>query len=117
QTGIEVVWFRLPCAATDFTTHLRIESNGLLVYSLLNEHESQYGLLIPRGEYPAIRERGIDWFRETISGIEPTLATSVSAHLESFEQCSLLSVESGLAERWANNGFLLIDDAAHVASP
>src|SRR5699024_11297441 len=89
----------------------------LLVYSLLNEHESQYGLLIPRGEYPAIRERGIDWFRETISGIEPTLDTSVSAHLESFEQCSLLSVESGLAERWANNGFLLIDDAAHVASP
>jgi 2-polyprenyl-6-methoxyphenol hydroxylase-like FAD-dependent oxidoreductase len=117
KTGTEVVWFRLPCAATDFTTHIRIENDGILVYSPLNEHESQYGLLIPRGQYSAIRDRGIERFRETISGIEPALATSVNAHLESFEQCSLLSVESGLAERWADNGFLLIGDAAHVASP
>lgn len=117
EAGAEVVWFRLPSAAADFTTHLRIEEEGILVYSPLSEDESQYGLLIPKGRYPAVRDRGIEGFRGTVSGIEPTLAGSVDAHLASFDQCSLLSMRSGLAERWTDDGFLLVGDAAHVASP
>lgn len=117
ETGTEVVWFRLPCAAADFTTHLRIENEGILAYAPLSSHESQYGLLISKGQYPTIRDRGIDFFRNTVAGIEPTLAEHVDAHLHSFEQCSLLSVRSGLAERWVDDGLVLIGDAVHVASP
>ncbi|MCO8255206.1 FAD-dependent monooxygenase [Haladaptatus sp. AB618] len=117
ETGIEVVWFRLPCAAADFTTHIRVEDEGVLVYSPLSERESQYGLLIPKGTYPALRDRGIADFRETVSAIEPALDGDIDEHLTSFDACSLLSIRSGLAERWTDDGFLLIGDAAHVASP
>ncbi|MFH5797159.1 FAD-dependent monooxygenase [Haladaptatus sp. CMAA 1911] len=117
ETGAEVVWFRLPRAAADFTTHIRIEEEGVLVYSPLSEHESQYGLLIPAGRYPAMRDRGIARFRRTVAGIEPAIADSVESDLTSFDQCSLLSIRSGLADRWTDDGFLLIGDAAHVASP
>lgn len=117
ESGAEVVWFRLPCAAADFTTHIRIEDEGILVYAPLSDRESQYGLLIPKGRYPAIRDRGIDAFCDTVAGIEPALAENVGTHLTSFEECSLLSVRSGLADRWVDDGFLLIGDAAHVASP
>lgn len=117
ETGSEVVWFRLPRAAADLTTHLRIERDGVLAYSPLSETESQYGLLIQEGEYPEIRDRGIESFRNRVAGIEPRLAESVDQHLTSFDQCALLSVRSALAERWVADGLLLIGDAAHVASP
>ncbi|WP_423746221.1 FAD-dependent monooxygenase (plasmid) [Haladaptatus sp. SPP-AMP-3] len=117
ESGTEVIWFRLPRATADFTTHIRIEDDGVLVYSPLSERESQYGLLVPEGRYPAVRDRGIARFRETVAGIEPAIADSVESHLTSFDQCSLLSVRSGLAERWTDDGLLLIGDAAHVASP
>jgi 2-polyprenyl-6-methoxyphenol hydroxylase-like FAD-dependent oxidoreductase len=117
ETETEVIWFRLPRAAADFTTHIRIEEEGVLVYSPLSDHESQYGLLISAGQYPAIRDRGIARFRKTVAGIEPAIADSIDSHLTSFDRCSLISIRSGLAERWTDDGLLLIGDAAHVASP
>jgi 2-polyprenyl-6-methoxyphenol hydroxylase-like FAD-dependent oxidoreductase len=117
ETGSEVVWFRLPRAAADLTTHLRIERDGILAYSPLSNHESQYGLLIQEGTYQEIRDRDIESFRRQVAGIEPRLANSIDQHLTSFDQCALLSVQSALAERWVVDGLLLIGDAAHVASP
>ncbi|GAA0200773.1 FAD-dependent oxidoreductase [Haladaptatus pallidirubidus] len=110
---VELLWFKLPADAVQSTAQGRIESNGIVLYFGLGEEDAQAGWFIEKGSYPEIRKRGIDHLRRQIGAVEPTLAR----HLESFDQCSLLHIEPGVAEKWIGNGLLLLGDAAHVASP
>lgn len=91
----------------------RIEGDGILLYFGLGKEEAQAGWFIEKGTYPDVRKRGIERFRREIAAVDPGIAR----HLESFDQCSLLHIEPGLTERWVDDGLLLLDDAAHVASP
>ncbi|WP_266076949.1 FAD-dependent monooxygenase [Haladaptatus caseinilyticus] len=113
DSQVELLWFRLPADAVHSAAQGRIESDGIVLYFGLGEEEAQAGWFIQKGAYPEIRERGIDDLRRRIGAVEPTLAR----HLVSFDQCSLLHIEPGLAERWVSDGLLLLGDAAHVASP
>lgn len=116
-SDLELLWFKLGSSPADIETHLRIADAGVLVYAPLNDTEGQYGLFIESGSYPELRDRGIDHLRERVGNIEPDLKRAVRDDLDSFDDCALLDIESGLAPEWRRDGLLLVGDAAHVASP
>lgn len=120
ESSIELVWFKLPATAVEgvgAAAQGRIERDGVVLYFGLGGGEAQAGWFLERGTYPAVRERGIDRFRERIARVDPSLASDLEKHLADFEECSLLRIEPGLCERWVDDGLLLLGDAAHVASP
>ncbi|MFH5798593.1 FAD-dependent oxidoreductase [Haladaptatus sp. CMAA 1911] len=113
DSGVELLWFKLPSDAVHSPAQGRIEGDGILLYFGLGREEAQAGWFIEKGTYPEVRERGIERFRREIAAVDPGIAR----RLKSFDQCSLLHIEPGLTERWVDDGLLLLGDAAHVASP
>ncbi len=76
----------------------------------------QCGFLIPKGGYDAIKERGLESFREEIVAIAPLMKDRV-AELRDWNQIRLLTVAVDRLRRWYRPGLLCIGDAAHAMSP
>ena len=117
ESPIDLVWFKLPRGAVEASTQGRIDRDGVLVYFGLGEGELQVGYPIRTGEWPTIRKAGFDTFRDRIAAIDSRLGTAIDAHLDGFRDTTLLDVAPGIADTWTRDGFLLLGDAAHVASP
>jgi 2-polyprenyl-6-methoxyphenol hydroxylase-like FAD-dependent oxidoreductase len=117
DSTVDPLWFKLPRGAIDATAGARLERGGLVGYFGLGGEASQVGWFVERGSYPALRERGIEALREEVSAVDPSVAGALRRHLTDFSDCSLLRISPGISERWIGDGFLLIGDAAHVASP
>jgi 2-polyprenyl-6-methoxyphenol hydroxylase-like FAD-dependent oxidoreductase len=115
ETDFQMVWLKVP-GEVSHETQIRINEHGQLLYFGLGENV-QIGWLIPEGTYPAIREAGIDAFRERIAAVDPRLRSPLESSLTGFDDCSLLNVAPGLSDEWVRDGLALVGDAAHVASP
>ena len=76
----------------------------------------QCGLVIPKGAADALRERGIEEFREQIASLQPFLIDRVG-ELRDWNDVSLLTVKVDRLKRWSRPGLLCIGDAAHAMSP
>jgi len=113
----DLVWFKLPRGAVDAAAQGRIDRGGLLVYFGLGGGELQVGYPVRPDDWRAIREAGFDAFRDRVAAIDPRVGDAVDAHLDGFDDTSLLDVAPGVADRWTDEGLLLIGDAAHTASP
>jgi len=114
--AIDVLWFRLPRAASDPNQlQARIQRGHILV--MLNRFDHwQIGYVIEKGQYQEIRKAGLDVLRKAIVETAPDLADRVDL-LQDWKQLPLLSVESSRVLRWYRPGLLLIGDAAHTMSP
>jgi len=114
---MDVCWFRLPRLAAD--GH---ESGGFFIGSgrmlilLPRPGEWQMGYVFPKGDFKAIRELGLEAFRDSLRDIVPWLAGRAQA-IVCWDQVHLLSVASDRLPRWYQPGLLCIGDAAHVMSP
>lgn len=117
ESDIEIVWFKLPASVVDKPAETRLNEHGLLAYFGLSDEEVQAGWMIPKGSYPALKEAGIDAFREQLVAVDPRLSTVFPEALPDFGSASLLHVEPGISEEWVRDGLVLVGDAAHVASP
>lgn len=115
ETDFQVVWLKVP-GTVPHETQVRINEHGQVLYFGLGT-DLQLGWLIAEGTYPAIRETGIDSFRERIAAVDPRLRDGLTSSVTSFNDCSLLNVSPGLSEEWVRDGLVLVGDAAHVASP
>lgn len=115
---IDVVWFRLPRTAGDpavAEATFRFGHRALLV--IMDSGDTwQVGVIIEKGSYPQLRERGLAHFRCMVADLAPELADRLGT-LADWSACALLPVESSRARRWYRPGLLLIGDAAHVMSP
>jgi 2-polyprenyl-6-methoxyphenol hydroxylase-like FAD-dependent oxidoreductase len=116
---MDVLWFRLP--------KLRGEpeitggafggiGRGRIFIMLERTDYWQSGLVFPKGQYQALRAKGVESVRQSITQIEPRLARHAES-LTDWQQLTLLSVESSRCPLWHKPGLLLIGDAAHVMSP
>jgi len=76
----------------------------------------QCALVIRKGGFDDIKQRGIDYLRQRVADLAPYLDDRVH-ELKSFDDVSLLTVTINRLPVWARPGLLFIGDAAHAMSP
>lgn len=114
---LDFVWFDMPALeGVSYPGQISVTDAGYLIYVPMGR-SLQIGWVIPKGSYSEVRKQGIEPLRDQIIAADPGLKAWLTEHLTDFKQCSLLSIEVNLAEKWARDGLLLIGDAAHTASP
>jgi 2-polyprenyl-6-methoxyphenol hydroxylase-like FAD-dependent oxidoreductase len=113
---MDVFWMRLPRRENDPYQALgRIDAGKIFV--LLNRGDYwQCAYVFPKGSADRIRARGIEAFRDDISGLLPHLADRVGA-LATWDDVKLLTVAVDRLPVWHRPGLLCIGDAAHAMSP
>ena len=114
--GIDVLWFRLPKPAANPPDTLGYISEESMVVTIPRLDYYQTAMLIPKGAFDAVRERGIPEFRAQVARAAAFLEPVVDT-IKDWDQVKLLSVQVNRLKRWHQPGFLCIGDAAHAMSP
>jgi 2-polyprenyl-6-methoxyphenol hydroxylase-like FAD-dependent oxidoreductase len=115
---MDVLWFRVSVpkdAELKESVDIRVGS-GTMVVMVNRGDYIQCGYIIMKGSYKELRNNGIENFQKEITELAPEL-TSIIYEISDWKQCAILSVVTGRAEQWCQDGLLLIGDAAHVMSP
>ena len=113
---MDVLWFRLPRAATDTDqTQGRFDAGRIFV--MLNRGDYwQCAFVIAKGTNAGIRAQGLAAFQSAVGSLLPFEA-SRAASITNFDDVKLLTVQVDRLPQWAKPGFLCIGDAAHAMSP
>jgi 2-polyprenyl-6-methoxyphenol hydroxylase-like FAD-dependent oxidoreductase len=113
---MDVLWFRAGRRA-DETENLfaRIQSGKMLVTFDRGDYW-QCAYVIAKGQFDAVRARGLDVFRNDVASMAPILGAGLS-DVRSWDDVKLLTVAINRLRRWARPGLLCIGDAAHAMSP
>ncbi|NIP13550.1 MAG: NAD(P)-binding protein [Pseudomonadales bacterium] len=114
---MDVCWFRLPRDASDgHEAGGFFVGEGRMLIALPRSDEWQIGYVFPKGDFKALRESGIQAFRDSIAATAPWLAGRTEV-LDDWSGVHLLTVTSDRLPTWHRPGLLCIGDAAHVMSP
>lgn len=113
---MDVLWFALPRHADDPREALgRFLAGRILILINRGEHW-QCGLVIPKDSAGALREQGLDRFRQDLAAALP-LSGDRAAAIVDWDQVKLLTVQVDRLRTWHRPGLLCIGDAAHAMSP
>src|SRR5271165_4971986 len=113
---IDVLWFRLSRHPNDPDQVLGNINYGRVLVLINRGDYFQAGMLIRKGSFEEIQDRGLDTFHQIIRQIAPYLGDRVDK-LKDWEQVKLLSVQINRLRQWYRPGLLCIGDAAHAMSP
>jgi 2-polyprenyl-6-methoxyphenol hydroxylase-like FAD-dependent oxidoreductase len=113
---IDVLWFRLSRKAEDPEQLLGNINFGKFLILLNRGDYFQAGLIIRKGAFDTLKQRGIEAFRQSLLQVAPFLGERV-LQITDWEQVKLLTVKINRVREWHRPGLLLIGDAAHAMSP
>jgi 2-polyprenyl-6-methoxyphenol hydroxylase-like FAD-dependent oxidoreductase len=113
---MDVLWMRLSRKPTDPEQTGGFINYGHLFVTLNRGDYWQCAFVIRKDGHDAVRERGLDAFRNEIVRLAPYLADRVQ-ELKDWDDIKLLTVVVDRIERWWRPGLLCIGDAAHAMSP
>jgi len=121
QEAYDILWLKVPYpdGYPDRTTMLmaRAANRAGLAFPLA-DGLLQVGLVIPKGDFAALRARALEEWTEDLIGAFPAyLADHLRVHREVVAGATLLNVVCGRLTEWTAPGLLLIGDAAHPMSP
>lgn len=113
----DVLWFKVPRAEpTDRVQISSHDGNPVLVYDSY-PGRVQLGWTLPHRGYPAVAASGIEKIKAEICRAVPAYADAIDEAVTSLSDLTLLDVFGARAEKWADDGLLLIGDSAHAHSP
>lgn len=113
---IDVLWFRISRQSGDPEQVLGNINYGKALILINRGDYFQAGMIIAKGSFEQIQQRGLDAFQNEILRIAPYLGGRVR-ELRDWEQIKLLSVQINRLKHWHRRGLLCIGDAAHAMSP
>jgi len=113
---MDVLWFRAGKRASETeSVFARVETGKMLVTFDRGDYW-QCAYVIAKGQYDAIKARGLDAFRSDVIGMAPILKSGMS-DVKAWDDVKLLTVAINRLKRWTLPGLLCIGDAAHAMSP
>jgi 2-polyprenyl-6-methoxyphenol hydroxylase-like FAD-dependent oxidoreductase len=113
---IDVLWMRISRLRSDPPQTLGRFRAGKLLVTLDRGYYWQCAYVIAKGEFDAIKKRGLPAFREDIETVAPFLRGR-TAELKNWDDIKLLSVAVDRLRNWSRPGLLCIGDSAHAMSP
>jgi 2-polyprenyl-6-methoxyphenol hydroxylase-like FAD-dependent oxidoreductase len=113
---MDVLWFRAGRRPNE-TENLfaRIQTGKMLVTFDRGDYW-QCAYVIAKGQFDAVKARGLDAFRNDVGGMAPVLAPGMS-DVKTWDDVKLLTVAINRLPRWTRPGLLCIGDSAHAMSP
>jgi 2-polyprenyl-6-methoxyphenol hydroxylase-like FAD-dependent oxidoreductase len=113
---IDVLWMSLTRRSTDGAEALGRVMAGCIFVMIDRGDYWQCALVISKGGFEEVKQRGMEALRNTIAEIAPALKDRV-AELRDWHDVSLLTVTVDRLKRWWRPGLICIGDAAHAMSP
>ena len=113
---IDVLWMKLSRKPQDPGQLLGRINHGKMLVMLDRNDYWQCAYVIHKGGYDAIREKGLEMFREAIVEAAPFLQDRVK-ELTAWDEIKHLAVSVDYLESWHKPGLLCIGDSAHAMSP
>jgi 2-polyprenyl-6-methoxyphenol hydroxylase-like FAD-dependent oxidoreductase len=112
----DVLWLRLPRAASDPAEPVARFQGGDFFIMLCRGDYWQCAFVIPKGAFATMKAEGITGFRARLRTVAGFARDRVGS-IQNFDDVKLLTVKVDRLEKWARRGLLCIGDAAHAMSP
>lgn len=112
---MDVLWFRVSKGEESENVFARIEAGKMMVTFDRGDYW-QCAYVIAKGQYEAVKARGLERFRDDFIRMAPVLKPGL-ADVKSWDDVKLLTVAINRLKRWTRPGLLCIGDAAHAMSP
>jgi 2-polyprenyl-6-methoxyphenol hydroxylase-like FAD-dependent oxidoreductase len=114
--SMDVLWFRVGKRASETeSVFARLETGKMMVTFDRGDYW-QCAYVIAKGQYDAVKVRGLDAFRGDVTAMAPILKSGIS-DVKTWDDVKLLTVAINRLKRWTLPGLLCIGDAAHAMSP
>ncbi len=113
---MDVLWLRLSRRPDDPTEAFGNVGPGRMFVMIDRGDYWQCGYVIRKGGFDALRQAGLDAFRQGIVALVPELRDRV-AEIRGWDDVKLLTVAIDRMPQWCRPGLLCIGDAAHAMSP
>src|SRR5712691_7034875 len=112
---MDVLWFRVGKGEESESVFARVEVGKMMVTFDRGDYW-QCAYVIPKGQFDAVKARGLQALLDDVVRMAPILKTGV-AEVRSWDDLKLLTVAINRLKRWTLPGLLCIGDAAHAMSP